>query len=73
MLVACSTDNRPYRIGVSQCGAGRWRDKVNQELLAAQHLYNHDVKVSIAEAHATPTARYGRLTVWWHRASTCWS
>jgi len=35
---------------VSQCAAGLWRDQLNNEMLAAQHLYEHDVKVSIAHA-----------------------
>ena len=50
LLTAC-TDNKVYRIGVSQCCAGRWRDKVNHEMLAAQHLYEEDVRVSIACAY----------------------
>ena len=49
-VVAC-TDEKVYRIGVSQCGAGQWREKVNNEMLAAQHLYEEDVKVSIACAY----------------------
>ena len=40
-----------YKIGVSQCGPGVWRDKVNNEMLAAQHLYEHDVKISVACAY----------------------
>lgn len=39
-----------YKIGVSQCVGGRWRDKVNNEMLSAQHLYDTDVKVCIANA-----------------------
>ena len=50
LLTACS-DEKAYRIGVSQCGGGQWREKVNQEILAAQHLYEHDVKISVACAH----------------------
>ena len=50
LLTACS-DEKAYRIGVSQCGGGQWREKVNQEMLAAQHLYEHDVKISVACAH----------------------
>lgn len=49
-VVAC-TGEKVYRIGVSQCGGGQWRDKVNQEILAAQHLYEQDVKISIACAN----------------------
>lgn len=50
LLTSCSAE-RIYKIGVSQCGAGQWREKVNQEMLAAQHLYEEDVKVSIACAY----------------------
>ena len=50
LLTACSGDGADYRIGVSQCAKGRWREKVNQEILAAQHLYEKDVKVIIASA-----------------------
>lgn len=49
--VACTQRTKEYRIGVSQCAGGQWRDKVNQEMLAAQHLYNHDAKVIITCAH----------------------
>ena len=51
LLTGCSENKRTYRIGVSQCSQGRWRDKVNQEMLATQHLYEQDVKVTIASAH----------------------
>ena len=50
VLTSCSDDERLYKIGVAQCSKGRWREKVNQEMLAAQHLYEHDVKVSIANS-----------------------
>ena len=36
---------------MSQCSQGRWRQKVNREVLAAQHLYERDVKVSIADSY----------------------
>lgn len=50
-LAGCSRrDSYKYKIGVSQCVGGRWRDKVNNEMLSAQHLYDTDVKVSIANA-----------------------
>lgn len=39
-----------YKIGVSQCVGGRWRDKVNNEMLSAQHLYDTGVKVCITNA-----------------------
>lgn len=47
---SCSENKRVYRIGVSQCASGRWRDKANSEMLAAQHLYEHHAQVSIATA-----------------------
>ncbi len=50
LLASCS-EKEVYRIGVSQCAEGRWREKVNNEMLAAQHLYDKDVKVIIASAH----------------------
>lgn len=43
-----------YKIGVSQCVGGMWRDKANNEMLSAQHLYDTDVKVVITNAdHST--------------------
>lgn len=48
--LSCS-DRKTYRIGVSQCAGGQWREKVNHEMLAAQHLYEEDVKVSIVCAY----------------------
>ena len=51
LLVSCSDGLKNYKIAVSQCSEGRWRNKVNQEMLAAQHLYEHDVKISIANAY----------------------
>ena len=49
-LTACTESEKVYKIGVAQCSKGRWREKVNQEMLAAQHLYERDVRVSIANA-----------------------
>ena len=51
LFTACTNNGKPYKIGVSQCSKGQWRDKVNNEMLAAQHLYEHDVKVCIANAY----------------------
>jgi len=51
LLTSCSNSKKIYKIGVSQCSAGPWRDKINNEMLAAQHLYDHDVKVSIVCAY----------------------
>ena len=50
LLTACN-EEKAYRIGVSQCGAGQWRDKVNNEMLAAQHLYDETARVTIACAY----------------------
>ena len=44
------TSNYKYKIGVSQCVGGRWREKANIEMLSAQHLYDTDVKVIIKNA-----------------------
>ena len=40
-----------YKVGVSQCVGGKWREKVNDEMLSAQHLYGNEVKVSIKNAN----------------------
>lgn len=50
LLMACN-EEKTYRIGVSQCGAGQWREKVNNEMLAAQHLYDETAQVIIACAY----------------------
>lgn len=50
LLLSCSKE-RTYKIGVSQCGPGQWREKVNQEMLAAQHLYEEAVKVVVCNAN----------------------
>lgn len=44
------TSNYKYKIGVSQCVGGRWREKANIEMLSAQHLYDTDAKVIIKNA-----------------------
>lgn len=48
-LSGCTT-NYKYKIGVSQCVGGRWREKANVEMFSAQHLYDNDVKVIIKNA-----------------------
>ena len=48
-LAGC-TSNYKYKIGVSQCVGGHWREKANNEMLSAQHLYDNDVKVIIRNA-----------------------
>lgn len=50
MLAGCSAGSADFRIGFSQCSSGPWRAKVNQEMLAAQHLYERDVQVVIANS-----------------------
>lgn len=50
-----------YKIGVSQCVGGPWRDKVNNEMLSAQHLYDTDVKVSIANADNSTTVQLRQI------------
>ena len=47
MLTACSQKEQTYKIAVSQCSTGNWRFKLNNEMVAAQHLYEEDVKVEI--------------------------
>ena len=51
LLAACSNGGKTYKIGVSQCSQGNWRQKVNREMLAAQHLYEHDVQVTIIDSY----------------------
>ena len=53
-LLASCTEEKVYKIGVAQCSKGPWREKVNQEMLAAQHLYEHDVKINIANSVDDP-------------------
>lgn len=51
-LSACTNNHAyRYRIGVSQCVGGKWREKVNDEMLSAQHLYGNEVKVEITDAN----------------------
>ena len=50
LLVSCSQE-KVYKIGMSQCGSGQWRDKVNHEMLAAQHLYEQDAEVMVCNAN----------------------
>lgn len=51
LTTACSSDNdNRYRIGFSECVGGTWREKVNREMISAQHLYNNVVDVDITNA-----------------------
>ncbi len=54
LLLTSCTAEKVYKIGVAQCSKGPWREKVNREMLAAQHLYEHDVKVNIANSVDDP-------------------
>ncbi|MBP3777509.1 MAG: substrate-binding domain-containing protein [Prevotella sp.] len=54
LLTSCSEREKTYKIGVAQCSKGPWREKVNQEMLGAQHLYEYDVKVDIANSYDDP-------------------
>ena len=54
LMLACTDNDRPYVIGVSQCAGGQWRQQVNREMLAAQHLYERDVQVVISDAQDDP-------------------
>lgn len=50
-LCSCTSgDDYRYKIGVAQCVGGSWREKANNEMLSAQHLYDYDVKVIITNA-----------------------
>ena len=51
LLGSCAEKSSDYKIGVSQCAGGNWREKVNSELLSAQHLYDVDVEVDIVCAY----------------------
>ena len=46
LLTACNSGPR-YHITVLQCSAGNWRFQLNNELMAAQHLFEEDVEVEI--------------------------
>ena len=50
LLTSCDSKHREYVIGVSQCVGGKWREKINNEMLSAQHLYDHDADVRIVNA-----------------------
>ncbi len=50
LLMSC-TSKPQYHIVVLQCSEGNWRYKLNDELLAAQHLFEKDVEVEILNCH----------------------
>lgn len=51
MLTACSHQKPAFKIGVSQCSVGNWRYKVNNEMLAAQYLFEQDIQVDIINCY----------------------
>ena len=51
VVAGCSYSGKTYRIGVAQCSEGNWRSKVNNEMLAAQYLYDEDVSIEIVNCH----------------------
>ena len=51
VLAACSQKEKTYKIAVSQCSVGNWRFKLNNELLAAQYLYDQNVTVEIINCY----------------------
>ncbi len=51
IATGCSDQQNTYKICISQCSQGPWREKVNREMLAAQHLYEQDVKVDIVNSY----------------------
>lgn len=54
VLSACTTKNKSYDIGVSQCSSGEWREKINNEMLSAQHLYDSEAEIKIANCYNDP-------------------
>ena len=61
LLTACSQQEKVYRIAFSQCSSGQWREKVNREMLASQHLYDHNARVSIAIAGDDPALQIRQI------------
>lgn len=54
ILSSCSNSEKVYKIAVSQCSPGEWRDKVNQEMLATQSIYD---RCSVAGANCEVQVR----------------
>lgn len=50
IISSCSDSEKVYKIAVSQCSPGEWRDKVNQEMQAAQYIYDERAEVEIFNA-----------------------
>ncbi len=51
IILSCTNQEKTYKICVSQCSKGPWRDKVKSEMLAAQHLYEQNAQIEIIDAY----------------------
>lgn len=51
LLLAACISTPKYHITVLQCSIGNWRFKLNNELMAAQHLFEKDVEVEILNCY----------------------
>ena len=71
LLTACN-EEKTYRIGVSQCGSGQWREKANNEMLAAQHLYEQTAEVSIACAYDDTERQIKQIDSLANSGIDCW-
>lgn len=61
-----------YKIGVSQCVGGLWREKANTEMLSAQHLYDTDVKVTITNANNNTPLQRKQIDSLLNNGIDCW-
>ena len=61
LLASCHSKHQTYHIGVSQCSSGAWRDKMNNEMLAAQHLYDNEASITIANCYDDPTLQVKQI------------
>ncbi|MGI6231596.1 MAG: substrate-binding domain-containing protein [Prevotella sp.] len=48
-LLMSSCRGRVYKIGVSQCSGGAWREKINNEMITTQYIYGN-VRIDTANA-----------------------
>jgi ABC-type sugar transport system substrate-binding protein/AraC-like DNA-binding protein len=48
-LLMSSCRGRVYKIGVSQCSGGAWREKINNEMITSQYIYGN-VRIDTANA-----------------------
>jgi ABC-type sugar transport system substrate-binding protein len=73
LVCGCSPGSSyKYKIGVSQCVGGSWRDKVNNEMLSAQHLYDTDVKVIIKNADNRTDVQQRQIDSWANASTARW-